>query len=380
VDEVVAAGGSVVLPRGPLSHARTSAYERRALLANHHRKVPPGTRLEIRRTQQHVEIKLVEAPVVPPPGAAPTIRVPERIQRLHPAARVFRDDAACHRVSRDQLARAVRVLHVVATEAARRGWSPSAPEGTHESGSPIAPIHRRDQLVLEVHDMVFWIRLRERGVHTRGWWEEQKHAARPLRDLIGMPRDRRLAGASYDADASGVLTLELHCEHDSLLFAGRRSQWSDGQRQRLESCVGLFFREIDERVAEAEQHAEICRRAADRSAQLERKRLEERAATWRDLMTSAECAWRDAMFATELRRQLDADAHAREVRRYCDAAEIAHGDDRSTREWLAWAREYATRIDPLSRPPAAPQLSEPTPADLQPYLPPSWSAHGPPSS
>lgn len=375
----MAGGGSLILPQDRGSYERISAYERRARLANQQRKVPPGTRLEIRRTREHVEIKLMDSPVAPPPTATPTIRVPDPVRKLHPAARAFRDDVDCHLVSRDQLPRAVRVLHAIATEAERRRWAPSAPERTHEHGGLIAPIHRRDQLVLEVQDTTFWIRLRERGVHNRGWWEEQKRAPRLFRELIGKPRDRRLAGDSYDADASGLLTVELGGEHDAL-FVGRRSRWSDGQRQRLEDCLGLLFREIDERVIEAERHAKSSQRAAERSAQLERQRLAELAARWRELMTSAEGAWRDAMYATELQRQLGAYAQARDVRHFCDAAEHAHTHDAGTRAWVTWARAYASRIDPLGQPPVAPQLPNPTPADLQPYLPPGWSAHGPPSS
>jgi hypothetical protein len=378
VDEVMAAGGSLLVPRGSHVNAETNAYERRARLANHHRKVPPGTQLEIRRTREHIEIVLVDTPVPPLPAAPPSIRVPERVTKLHPAARAFRDDRDCHRVSRQQLARAVRILHAVAQEAERRRWAPSTPERTHDDGRPIAPIHRRDQLVLEVSDATFSVRLHERGVHCRGWWVVEKKREHPLGDLLGRRADPRLAGSSYDADASGVLTLELVSDDHGVLFTGRQSRWSDGQRQRLEQRLPLLFREIDERVVAAKQHAHIRQRTAERAHRLEQERREQVTRQWQALMAAAESAWREAMYASELRRQLDAKARAHEVREYCNAAETAHAHDPVTREWLQWARNYATRVDPLHQPPTAPQLPEPTPADLQPYLPSGWSALGPP--
>lgn len=377
VDEVLAAGGSLVVPRDGFRDERVRTYERRAQLANCHHKVPVGKRLELRETREHIEIRLIDVAGTVRSSPTPSITVPQRVARLHPVAKAFRDDVDAHRVSRRQLGRAVRILHAVAVEAQRRRWSPNAPERTDEDGHPIAAIKRRNQLVLNIFGTKSWVRVGERGVHTRGWWEEQKRLDRPMHRLLGMPIDPRLAGPSYDAAATGVLVLELISE-DDVLFAGRQSRWSDGQRQHLEDRIGLLFREIEERIVEAEQQAELRQRKAESTARLQQQRREALVAEWQDLMTGAQQAWREAMFAAELDRQAGAYTRIYELRRYCDAADRVYGHDARAAEWIAWARDYASRHDPLRQPPAAPALRGPAPGDLQPYLPPGWNALGPP--
>jgi hypothetical protein len=45
-------------------------------------------------------------------------------------------------------------------------------------------------------------------------------------------------------------------------------------------------------------------------------------------------------------------------------------------QWIAWARQYAERIDPLNQTLAMPAPPRPTPEALRPYLH-GWSPYGP---
>ena len=84
--------------------------------------------------------------------------------------------------------------------------------------------------------------------------------------------------------------------------------------------------------------------------------------------------------AEELRAQADAWQEAVRLRSFCEAVEQQHGDDPGTREGLHWVRQYIRTLDPLTTPPAMPELDEIEPEALAPYLPPGWSSLGPETS
>lgn len=79
-----------------------------------------------------------------------------------------------------------------------------------------------------------------------------------------------------------------------------------------------------------------------------------------------------------LTADVDAWDQARRIGAYCDAAEAAYHDNGNAREWVAWARAHAQRLDPLTTDPALPEPPEATADALRPYLPDGWSAQGPP--
>jgi hypothetical protein len=81
--------------------------------------------------------------------------------------------------------------------------------------------------------------------------------------------------------------------------------------------------------------------------------------------------------AEYLRAQANEWKTAQDLRSYCDAVEAVYGDQPATTEWLAWAREYIARLDPLTEPPSMPGAPEPSADALQQHLPEGWSAHGP---
>lgn len=65
--------------------------------------------------------------------------------------------------------------------------------------------------------------------------------------------------------------------------------------------------------------------------------------------------------AGQLRAEADAWHDADRLRRYCDAMDARHGEHPPTAEWLAWARGYADRLDPLMQPPSMPVPRTPHP-------------------
>ena len=122
VDEVIAGGGSMRVPRRHWYADDGVDYERRALLAERHRKVPPGKRFQIARLERELEITLVDSPFGALAAAELTpVPIPEKVGRYHAAARQFRDRRDRHEVSRALVARATTVVHAIATEATLRG-------------------------------------------------------------------------------------------------------------------------------------------------------------------------------------------------------------------------------------------------------------------
>lgn len=128
VDDVIASGGSLRVQRPTWAEPDAIDYKRRARLAELHNKVPAGKQLAVRVvSDSELEIELVDALVPAPQIEEETIDVPERVARHHPAARAFRDSGERHQVSQAQLARATRIVHVIAREAEKRGWVAKSP-------------------------------------------------------------------------------------------------------------------------------------------------------------------------------------------------------------------------------------------------------------
>jgi hypothetical protein len=216
---------------------------------------------------------------------------------------------------------------------------------------------------------LFWVRLQEEGVSTRGIWEEQLE----LRNRWHRGGLRWAAISRFDADASGRLKLTLFGGHP-YASGGRQSNWADRQSWTLESRLPHLFREIAERVVEAKRVSEERRIAAELAAQEERREAEER--EWHRLMARAGERLVEADRVGRLRKQAAAWRKARQLNEYCDAMAAAHGDDPGTAEWVRWARGYAERLDPLAVAPQMPEAPEATVEALQRHLPKGWDARG----
>lgn len=132
VDQVVAAGGTLRVPRKRWSDRSGVDYAHRARLAERHRKVPVGKRLAVKPNGDELEICLLDAPELTNASALTPVPVPSRVASYHETARCFRDHRDRHEVSRALLGRATRIVHAMAVEAERRGWEATAPEASGE--------------------------------------------------------------------------------------------------------------------------------------------------------------------------------------------------------------------------------------------------------
>jgi hypothetical protein len=363
VEDVIAAGGVLLVPRKSWYDRDAIDYVRRAQLAEAHGKVPDGKLLVTSTLRDEVEIRLVDVDIEGSSAATELlpVPVPARIARYHAAARGFRDHTGLHEVSRDQLQRATRILHAIATEAERRGWLVTTDAGA---------------MNLTAQDLVCRLTMTEKGVRQRAPWEQQVHHYRNVRPDDYFWRDRELPRGPYDKDATGKLTVALSC--DGGWFAGRQGRWSDRQSWTLEERLPHLFREIEARIIHGQRMREQERIRADETAERARSDAEERERAWLDLMAIARERLTDDHRIARLTTHVEAWDQARRIRAYCDAVEAAHRDDADTRTWIGWARAHAQRLDPVAIAPALPEPPEATPEALQPYLPDGWSAQGPP--
>lgn len=369
VDDVIAAGGTMRVPqRRWWAEKGKVDYRNRALLAERYGKVPAGKRLDVVSVSDtELEVRLLDDPGNPGRPDLVEIEIPEKVARYHPAARRFRDDKAHHQVSRAHLARAVRIAHVLTTEAERRGWSVQAPTESGESG--------RLMIATGAHD--FWIDLSEKGVKERARWEQEVESySQAYRYWSTHGEGDKYPHGPYDKGATGELNLHLGSRHDRI-FEGHQSNWGDRASWQLESRLPPVFREIEERIVKADRVEEEERIAAQKRAEEERRAAEERERQWHILMDRARRRLVETQRAVLLRSQEQAWREAERLREYCDAVEAVHGGNPESAEWIAWARDFATRVDPLSEPPVLPEPPEETPEALQEHLPDGWSVRGP---
>ncbi len=146
---------------------------------------------------------------------------------------------------------------------------------------------------------------------------------------------------------------------------------------QLEERLPHVFREIEARIVKADRAEEEERIAAEKRAEDERRAAEERERRWHLLMDRARSSLVETHRAALLRSQEKAWREAERLREYCDAMEAAHGGSSGSAEWIAWARDFASRLDPLGEPPIMPEPPEEAPEALQEHLPDGWSVRGP---
>ncbi len=378
VDDVIASGGTLVVPSKSWRDPDSVDYRRRARLAENLGKLPTGKLFAIRNLPDgNLEIELVAGPTTPGGGKPKPIDVPERISRHHPAAKAFRDETNRHEVSRELAQRATRIVHALSREATARGWkvrsagrSPDA--YGRESWTPSKDGH----LVIETEDERFWFRLREGGVRLRRPWEAEVERYRDADPDSYSWRDREIPRGPYDANADGKLDLVLFCGK-RYAYGDRQSRWGDRQRWSLEDRLTDVVLEIEIRAAEATLREEEEREAAAEAKQRAEEEAERRQV---DFKVHLKEAWRglfEARRAKELRSQASAWSEARTLGAYCDAVEATHGDDPEARRWLEWARGFIEELDPLDKPPSLPEITEAPEDELQQYMPKGWSVQGP---
>lgn len=265
---------------------------------------------------------------------------------LHAAVVKLSRDPAQLRVSKGSRERALRLLHVLATEWERRGHAVAVeadqPGLTFTSG--------KSRFVLEVSeesDLVEAPHLEELEQKPTYSWQRV-----PVR-------------SGYVS--SGRLVLELPHSWD---YNGRRRRWADRTRWSLEDKLGDVIKELEGRVRFDEE-----RRIAEEREKRARQQQ------WEEAMAEARFRFAEDARIAALNKQMQAWETAAKVRAYCQATEAALPEtpDSDVAEWLQWMRDYADQIDPVIRGVQAPKLHEPTAHELRPYLD-RWSPYGPDSS
>jgi hypothetical protein len=159
----------------------------------------------------------------------------------------------------------------------------------------------------------------------------------------------KLQARKYDYFPDGELVIRVEGAHYK--YVGRKS-WSDTKRQRLDELLGHLLLTVEE-IAEfnrrehvaAEEHRRLCEEHE------RRRRRGERLGQWQ--------VW----LGTELTETAAQWRAARDVREFLDAYDAkvpSAGRDEATATWLAAARRFAERLDPLSAPEKVARELEPS--------------------
>jgi hypothetical protein len=173
VDDVIAAGGSLRVPRPGWPRRGEVDWENRAHLAAVYGKVPAGKRLAVTvALPDELQIELVDAAHGAPDAAAP-VPVPAKVGRHHPVVRQFRERAERHEVSRAALPRALRILQGLVVEAERRGYraelAPAREQPRHGRSGWSGSKH--GHVLLSVGECTAAVRVTEDGLPSRAHWE-----------------------------------------------------------------------------------------------------------------------------------------------------------------------------------------------------------------
>lgn len=215
--------------------------------------------------------------------------------------------------------------------------------------------HARGRALLLVDTLIKALEARDHGVclsssdarvETRAVIAEELvafHLGERLRqiphELTAEERRReRVHGRSYGSEFDHTPSGELRIVLDSGTHMGLRHTWSDGRR-RLEDRLGEVVAGMEAVAHELhrrhlEQEEERRRRAEEqRRLEAQRRRLEHQQALGKHLRTMA-TAWREARFIREFLEAFE--------------AKLPTQEDPRSRSWLAWARQAADQLDPLS--------------------------------
>lgn len=146
----------------------------------------------------------------------------------------------------------------------------------------------------------------------------------------------------HDLKWTGRLTLQI----DEYVDIPQKS-WTDGKVQRLENCLNDFVVAL---VAAGKKLQERSQRHRLRDIERQREREERQKRERREQ--------RERERIEELKRQVEAWEWSQRIRNYLASLELSHGPSEATGPtgpdlerdaWVAWAVDYADRLDPSCR-------------------------------
>lgn len=349
IADVIAAGGVLRVQgrRGP----GEPDYQQRILSAQRFGKVPAGKHLHKRHVAGELEILLEDAPEGTDVEAAP-VTVPQRVSRLHPVVRQFRDQTDWHEVSRTQLPRCLRILQGLVVEAERRDYDVANVEAsTGRDAHARSSSKSNGHLEIAIRGHRYVLRITEEKVVNRGVWDRETQWRSSISNPQYLPR-RKLS--RYDANGTGRLTITLGSGYAR---EGRPTSWSDRRSGTLEQKLPDLLRELEIRAAEDDDSKIRAERAA-----------QQRQRQWELAMERAKASFIEAHRAKSLRAQVSAWHEAQTTAGYLAALEEAHGETDAAAAWIEWIRGYVERLDPLRSLPTMPETPDISREDLKPFL------------
>ncbi|OKJ75427.1 hypothetical protein AMK30_13820 [Streptomyces sp. CB02460] len=258
------------------------------------------------------------------------VPVPSRLGNLHPIVTALKDDERRLVMPSVLRRRSLLLLQGLSAEAVRRGY--------------------------EVRKAHSFFHPREGGVDIA---------------IDGLPYTvsvRQEFPQSLDPYRSSRLVVEL--AHG---LTDRPGRWRDRKTRTLEEALNAVLGEIELRAAQD------ARRRQD-----EQQAIVEREVRWRAAVEVAKAQAVREQLVQALREEAGRWQESAALSAYCTAWEHRIGELHGvvdeptlgqTRRWLEWARAYVRSIDPLSELPKMPDVREPTPEELKPYLR-GWSPDG----
>jgi hypothetical protein len=237
-------------------------------------------------------------------------------------------------VSRDQLRRALLILHAIFAEAERRGWEIKPDEGGYGDKAGVGIRLRGHTYTVSITEMTDRIPLTE--VELERWNRENKWRL----SWTTAPTHRHVA--------NGRLKLSLPSRYD-----GARCNWTEGPRGNLDTKLSSFFAELERRAQGDVRRDEERARAAEERRRAEEERRE------RERLARIEQAR-----VERLRDEVGAWRLAEDVREYVEVlrdrlSDLSEEDARRVAAWCDWAEAWAERADPTANVATIVGLDEP---------------------
>ncbi len=236
-------------------------------------------------------------------------------------------DQATFRASSGQQNRALRLLDALSRWAEKQGYRVAL--------TPVPNDQWRHALVVASNEDSFRVSILERQRQV----DHVKTKEEKEREL----RYGSSWAPKYDQKPAGTLTLEFL----DLRYSRSYGRWSDGKGS-LESRLGEIALGVGDAFREL---------ALERARRAEEARLQQLEARRR----AREQEWLhyEERLKADLDEMVSRWEHARRIRAFLDAAApaiIACAEDRvAAQAWLVWARNHASRVDPVSWPSAIPK-------------------------
>jgi len=354
IDDVLAAGGSLVVKQEYGSGAPN--WTARIRSAQFCGKLSEGKELVHRRRAGGYEITIQDVPAWKLAVLDP-IPVPDRLHRPHDIVATLRDGEPELGLSKSVQARALRLVQAIVTEAEYRGHTVRLARGGHHGRRA----RRSDD------EGLFTVTAQGQPCgFSIGQEQDTTEHVPKAKELADAERYSWIRIPKYDYVPSDRLTITLTGG-----ITHRQSVWKDSVDRRLEDQLPEILQEVDLRG----QAAERKRAGEEEQARLKRRQ-------WEAMIRQARDDYAEAFRISLLEQQEKAWRQATRLSAYLTAASerieaMPTGTERTEAEaWLSWATNHVRSCDPLTQPLRMPEVPEPRPGDLEPFLH-GWSPYGP---